>query len=77
MDVGRDIAAQIAGGSRAIFGVMAEGNIQPGAQKFTPGQDDPSQLEYGKSITDGCLGWDDTVTLIDGLAQAVQARRGH
>jgi 3-deoxy-7-phosphoheptulonate synthase len=76
MAVGRDIAAQIAGGSRSIFGVMIEGHIEPGAQKFTPGEDDPSQLEYGKSITDACLGWDDTVTLIDELAQAVRARRG-
>ena len=76
MEVGRAIAAQIADGSRAVFGIMIEGHIQPGAQKFTPGQDDPSQLEYGKSITDECLGWDDTVALIDSLAQAVQARRG-
>jgi len=76
MDVARDIAAQIAGGSRAIFGVMVESHIQPGAQKFTPGETDISQLEYGKSITDACLGWDDTVTLIDSLAQAVQTRRG-
>jgi 3-deoxy-7-phosphoheptulonate synthase len=76
MAVARDIAAQIAGGSRTIFGVMVESHIQPGAQQFTPGEDDASQLEYGKSITDACLGWDDTVTLIDGLAQAMQARRG-
>jgi 3-deoxy-7-phosphoheptulonate synthase len=75
MDAARDIAAQIAGGSHAIFGVMIEGHIQPGAQKFNPGEDDASQLEYGKSITDACLGWDDTVMLIDELAQAVQARR--
>ena len=77
MEVTGDIAAQIAGGSRAIFGVMVEGHIQPGAQKFTPGEDDPGQLEYGKSITDACLGWDDTAVLIDDLAQAVQTRHGN
>jgi 3-deoxy-7-phosphoheptulonate synthase len=76
MDVARDIAAQVAGGSRAVFGLMIESHLQSGAQKFTPGQDDPSALEYGKSITDACLGWDDTATLIDGLVQAARARRG-
>jgi len=76
MDVARDIGAQIANGSQRIFGVMVESNIQAGAQKFVPGEDDPARLEYGTSITDACLGWDDTATLIDGLAQAVQTRRG-
>ncbi|ADV01389.1 3-deoxy-7-phosphoheptulonate synthase [Alicycliphilus denitrificans] len=74
-DVARDIAAQIAGGSRSVFGVMIEGHLQPGAQKFTPGKDDPAALEYGKSITDACLGWDDSVACLAELASAVQARR--
>ena len=76
MEVARDIGAQIAGGAQTIFGVMVESNINPGAQKFTPGQDDPARLQYGTSITDACLGWDDTVTLLDGLAQAARTRRG-
>ena len=46
-----------------------------GAQKFTPGQDDASKLEYGKSITDGCIGWDDSVRVLDVLGAAVRARR--
>jgi 3-deoxy-7-phosphoheptulonate synthase len=76
MEVARDIGAQIAGGAQPIFGVTVESNINPGAQKFTPGQDDPARLQYGVSITDACLGWDDTVTLLDGLAQAARTRRG-
>ncbi|HQQ71519.1 MAG TPA: 3-deoxy-7-phosphoheptulonate synthase, partial [Alicycliphilus sp.] len=74
-DVARDIAAQIAGGSRSVFGVMIESHLQAGAQKFTPGKDDPAALEYGKSITDACLGWDDSVACLGELAAAVQARR--
>ena len=75
-DVARDIAAQIAGGSRSVFGVMVESHINAGAQKFTPGKDEPSALEYGKSITDACLGWDDSVAVLGELSAAVQARRG-
>ena len=74
-DVAHDIAGQIAGGSRSVFGVMIEGHLQAGAQKFTPGKDDPAKLEYGKSITDACLGWDDSVACLAELASAVQARR--
>ena len=54
---------------------MLESNLRAGAQKFTPGQDDPATLEYGQSITDACLGWDDSEALINVLAEAVQARR--
>jgi 3-deoxy-7-phosphoheptulonate synthase len=74
-DVARDIATQIAGGSRSVFGVMLESHLQAGAQKFTPGKDDPTQLEYGKSITDGCLGWDDSLSVLQGLSAAVKTRR--
>jgi len=76
LDVARDVAAQVAGGSRQVFGVMVESHLQPGAQKFTPGKDDATALEYGKSITDACLGWDDSTTLLEGLSEAVLARRG-
>ena len=50
--VAKDIAEQISGGSHQVFGVMIESHIHGGAQKFTPGKDDVSKLEYGKSITD-------------------------
>ncbi|SEL73981.1 3-deoxy-D-arabinoheptulosonate-7-phosphate synthase [Roseateles sp. YR242] len=77
LDVSRDIAGQIREGSRQIFGVMVESHLQGGAQKFNPGKDDPSQLEYGKSITDACLAWDDSLEVLDVLSQAVAAARSH
>jgi 3-deoxy-7-phosphoheptulonate synthase len=58
-----------------VFGVMIESHILGGAQKFTPGKDDVSQLEYGKSITDACLDWNDSVASLDVLSKAVVARR--
>ena len=75
IEVMRDVGAQLASGNRCIFGVMVESHLIDGAQKFSPGKDDPAKLEYGKSITDACLGWDDSVALLDGLAAAVRARR--
>jgi 3-deoxy-7-phosphoheptulonate synthase len=75
IEVMKDVGGQIAAGNRCIFGVMVESHLHGGAQKFTPGKDDASKLEYGKSITDACLDWNDTVGLLDGLAQAVKARR--
>ena len=76
IDVARDIAGQVAGGSRRIFGVMVESHLQAGAQKFSAGKDDPAQLAYGQSITDACIGWDDSLTVLDVLHQSVKARRG-
>ena len=73
--VAKDIADQISGGSNQVFGVMIESHIHGGAQKFTPGKDDVSKLEYGKSITDACLDWDDSVACLDVLSHAVAARR--
>jgi 3-deoxy-7-phosphoheptulonate synthase len=75
LDVARDIANQISSGSRSIFGVMIESHIEAGAQKFTPGKDDARQLEYGKSITDACLGWSDSVQALEVLASAVRQAR--
>ena len=75
LDVANDIAAQIAGGSTSVFGVMVESHLTAGAQKFTPGKDQPSQLAYGQSITDGCLGWDDSLQSLEVLSNAVKARR--
>jgi 3-deoxy-7-phosphoheptulonate synthase len=75
LDVAKDIAGQITGGSTSIFGVMVESHLLAGAQKFTPGKDDSTQLAYGQSITDACLGWDDSIASLDVLSAAVQARR--
>ena len=76
-DVARDLGAQIGGGSRRVFGVMVESHLHAGAQPFTPGKDDPVKLEYGKSITDACLGWDESAAVLQTLSEAVQARRRH
>ena len=76
LEVARDIGAQVAGGSRQVFGLMVESHLNPGAQKFTPGKDDVKALDYGKSITDACISWEDSLTLLEGLSQAVLARRG-
>jgi 3-deoxy-7-phosphoheptulonate synthase len=76
VDVARDIAGQLREGSNSIFGVMVESHLNDGAQKFTPGQDDPAKLAYGQSITDACLGWDDSLAVLDVLSEAVKARRG-
>ena len=75
LDVMKDVGAQIAAGNRCIFGVMVESHLVDGAQKFTPGKDDPAKLVYGQSITDACIAWDDSVGLIEGLAKSVKARR--
>ena len=69
--VGEDVAGQIAGGERRVFGVMIESNLVAGRQDVKPGQ----PRVYGQSITDACLGWEDTEPLLEGLASAVRARR--
>ncbi|HTQ98991.1 MAG TPA: 3-deoxy-7-phosphoheptulonate synthase [Candidatus Acidoferrum sp.] len=68
----RDLAGQIAGGSKAIVGLMLESHIVGGAQKLVPGK----PLTYGQSITDACMGWDTTTELLDVLADAARQRRG-
>jgi 3-deoxy-7-phosphoheptulonate synthase len=75
IDVAKDIAAQVAGGSRSVFGVMVESHLVAGAQKFSPGKDDPAKLAYGQSITDACIDWDDSVDVLKVLSDAVKARR--
>lgn len=69
--VADDVGSQIAGGDNRIMGVMVESHLKAGRQDQVEGQ----PLVYGQSITDACLGWDDTVTLLNNLAQAVQKRR--
>ena len=59
--VWRDVLAQRVAGDRSIVGMMLESNLQPGSQ---PAQADRSKLTYGVSITDGCIGWDETEALI-------------
>ena len=73
--VAKDIAAQLAGGSHQVFGVMVESHLQPGAQKFTPGKDKVEGLVYGQSITDACLSWDDSLEVLKVLDDGIKARR--
>ena len=72
VEVGRDVASRVAGGERRIFGVMIESHLKGGRQDVT--HDRP--LEYGQSITDPCLGWEDSASLLEELAAAVRRRRG-
>ena len=69
--VAKDIAAQIAAGNHAILGVMLESYLQPGKQALS-GEAAPC---YGQSITDACLGWRDSVSVLEQLASAVKQRR--
>jgi 3-deoxy-7-phosphoheptulonate synthase len=70
-EVAKDVAGQLAGGERRIVGVMVESHLNAGRQDLLPGR----KLDYGVSITDACLGWDETVKLLDTLADAVRKRR--
>jgi 3-deoxy-7-phosphoheptulonate synthase len=76
VEVAREIASQVARGSHSVFGVMIESHLNAGAQKFTPGKDDPARLDYGTSITDACLGWSESQQVLELLSEAVKARRG-
>ncbi|HEX9759250.1 MAG TPA: 3-deoxy-7-phosphoheptulonate synthase [Nitrospiria bacterium] len=68
--VGREVTAQISGGNQRIFGVMVESHLIAGRQDVAPGK----KLTYGQSITDACIGWEDTETLIRELAEASRKR---
>jgi 3-deoxy-7-phosphoheptulonate synthase len=70
--VAADIAQQVAGGSRSIAGVLLESHLVEGRQDIVRGREG---LVYGQSVTDGCIGWDGTVTVVDQLADAVRHRR--
>jgi len=71
IDVANDVAAQVAAGTSALFGVMIESHLVEGNQKVVAGQ----PLTYGQSITDACLGWEDTTQVLATLSEAVSAKR--
>ena len=73
--VAAEVARQVAAGDSRLLGVMIESHLNGGAQQFTPGVDDPAALAYGISITDDCLGWEQTVPLLERLAAAARRRR--
>src|SRR5215475_8973308 len=68
---GREVGSQNASGDARIMGVMIESNLKAGRQDLVPGR----ELVYGQSITDACIGWEESVPLLDELAEAVRARR--
>ncbi|EKS1843903.1 3-deoxy-7-phosphoheptulonate synthase AroG [Cronobacter muytjensii] len=72
MEVGADVCGQIAAGEQAIMGVMIESHLVEGNQSLESGE----PLVYGKSVTDACIGWEDTDAILRQLAEAVKARRG-
>jgi 3-deoxy-7-phosphoheptulonate synthase len=72
-EVAANVAEQIAGGSKAIMGVMIESHLVEGNQKADGKKRE--ELVYGQSITDACINWDTTVQVLDQLSQAVAARR--
>ncbi len=65
------IAEQLAAGDMRIFGVMIESHLVAGRQDLVPGK----PLVYGQSVTDGCIGWEESVAVLESLAQGVRARR--
>jgi 3-deoxy-7-phosphoheptulonate synthase len=69
-EVAGAVGLQIAGGNHSLVGVMVESFLVGGRQ-----DPDHSPLTYGQSITDGCIGWDQTVEVLDGFAEAVSKRR--
>lgn len=71
MDVCRNVAGQIANGDERIFGVMLESHLVRGRQNIA----DINDMVYGQSITDACMGWDETDILLRELAEAVRQRR--
>jgi 3-deoxy-7-phosphoheptulonate synthase len=71
IEVAQNIAGQIRNGSRQVFGVMVESHLVEGRQDVIP----EKPLTYGQSITDACIGWEDTPPLLEGLAAAVADRR--
>jgi 3-deoxy-7-phosphoheptulonate synthase len=69
--VAEDVGGQLTKGDQRIIGVMLESHLQAGRQDVISGQ----ELTFGQSITDACLGWDDTVPLLENLSVAVQKGR--
>ena len=71
MEVSDSVAAQLAAGEERIVGVMVESHLVEGRQDIIP----EKPLTYGQSVTDACIGWDDSVKVLEQLAAAVRTRR--
>jgi 3-deoxy-7-phosphoheptulonate synthase len=70
-EVAEAVAAQLARGERRVVGVMVESNLLAGRQELLPGR----PLVYGQSVTDPCLGWEESIPVVERLAEAVRRRR--
>jgi 3-deoxy-7-phosphoheptulonate synthase len=71
VDVAHDLARQVAAGDPRIFGIMIESHLRAGRQDLKPGV----PLEPGVSITDACIGWEQTEQVLRDLARAARSRR--
>ena len=71
VDVAQSVMHQVGGGDARIFGIMLESHLVGGRQNVIDGE----SLRYGQSITDACIGWDQTGPLLQGLAESVRRRR--
>jgi 3-deoxy-7-phosphoheptulonate synthase len=71
LEVAADVASQMANGEDRIFGVMIESHLKEGRQDLKPGV----RPDHGVSITDACIGWEDSLAMLDQLAEAVRKRR--
>jgi 3-deoxy-7-phosphoheptulonate synthase len=71
IDVARNVATQLMGGEARVIGVMVESHLQEGRQEIRA----RDRMTYGQSVTDACIGWDDTVGVLRELARAVAHRR--
>jgi len=71
LDVAREVARQVATGEERIIGVMIESHLKAGRQDLVAGK----PLVYGQSITDACIGWEESVPALRNLAEAVRKRR--
>ena len=74
LDVADDVGRQVADGSRCIIGAMVESHLVEGRQDLVAGKP-LAELKFGQSLTDPCLGWEDSVELLGRLAAAVKVRR--
>ncbi|MBS1270473.1 MAG: Phospho-2-dehydro-3-deoxyheptonate aldolase, Phe-sensitive [Gammaproteobacteria bacterium] len=70
-EVGANVIRQLADGENRVMGVMIESHLVEGRQDVMPGRN----LAYGRSITDACMGWDDTAELLERLAESAKNRR--
>ncbi len=71
IEVAAHVGGQIAGGDKRIVGIMVESHLVEGRQDLVPGK----PLVYGQSITDSCLGWKDSIEVLETLADSVKKRR--